>query len=130
MIANILTTAAIHGVQTPQAYRQLHRQHLARLKTRGVDAVETSVLAPIRARIDAGRWMFDCECGAGVAAHPDWQDSRCFGCGNIYHAVVFPPDRAAIEALLLRRPVAVRFWSPGETLADLAAENLAHGVDA
>lgn len=52
-------------------------------------------------------------------------------CGNCGHTsqVRFPSDGDEIEAVLKRRPVPeTRNWEPGETVSDLKAENLSHGV--
>lgn len=52
----------------------------------------------------------------------------CGHCGQI-SSVVFPQDRSDIELELARRPVIEnRNWLSSESLADLKAENLLHGV--
>jgi hypothetical protein len=48
------------------------------------------------------------------------------GCGLIT-AAVWPPNVEDIERVVACRPKANRNWQPGETLADLFDENLAHG---
>jgi len=106
--------------------------------------------AAVRARIDQGRWIADCECGGASFVDPDFQSFMCFSCGNRENGgrarpVEFPADRAAIEAVILARPVndmagltdtdragmarpmiivdgkggLARNWLPGETVADL-----------
>jgi hypothetical protein len=51
------------------------------------------------------------------------------GCGEEAD-VVWPADPAAIEMLLMMRPVPrTRNWLPGESLEDLLGENLAHGIE-
>lgn len=80
---------------------------------------------PRLARVDLGRWIIDCDCGAGNAVHPDWSLSACPACGAIHRAIVFPPDRATIETVLDERAgPPQKFWKPGETVADLVAENV------
>lgn len=83
----------------------------------------------IVARCDHGRWVGDCGCGSGVAASPEWSLACCFSCGAIYRRIVFPKDRAAIVAALAARPaIENQNWLPGETVAQLLAENAAHGI--
>jgi hypothetical protein len=42
---------------------------------------------------------------------------------------LWPPDPAAIEQILSMRPdFTTRNWHPGESIPDLIAENLAHGL--
>lgn len=93
------------------------------------------VLAPpqVTAYINQNRWLFDCiRCGAGVGCDPTWTSTNCFGgCRTRYTDIVFPnsTDRAAIESALLARPdLKNRNWLPGETAADLLAENAANGL--
>ena len=45
-----------------------------------------------------------------------------------HHEIIFPRDIPAIMELLRQRNVSEMNWLPGETLADLKAENTAHGV--
>jgi hypothetical protein len=90
----------------------------------------TPAVRPAKAYVNWGRWVADCECGASMAVHVDWADARCTDCLTVY-MVLWPghETRAVIEALLLARPVlATRNWIQTETLADLVAENLAHGL--
>lgn len=42
--------------------------------------------------------------------------------------VIFPAEKAKIEAVLRARPVTARNWHPGETVAALIAENAEMGV--
>lgn len=91
---------------------------------------------PAYARVNHGRWIIDCPFGCGGAEMLD--DSRptffCCECRNAatYHrpvVVVVPDNREFIEAVLLRRPeYPTRNWRPGETIADLEAENTARGL--
>lgn len=120
----------VQRVKNYAAYVAKYAKKVARLKAYGEDVVEETVTEQMPARIELGRWIFDCACGSGVAAHPEWADARCMGCGRIYASVAFPEDRPEIEAVLLRRPAEKnRSWSAVETLADLVAENVNHGID-
>jgi len=79
-------------------------------------------------RVSGGYWVVMCVCGNAPSAHPDWHLACCFECGAIYRYLDVPIDRAEIESVLVRRPMAHRHWVVGETVADLARENAAHGV--
>lgn len=97
---------------------------------------QVSDAAPLAARIYQGWWIVDCPCrGADfvwLATPLVW----CGSCGNaqlggLWRRVVLPDEteRRAIEAALLARPLhASRNWIPGETVADLLAENAEHGL--
>ena len=99
--------------------------------------------APMVARINHGKWIASCTCGAprNVVPTPGcivflavllgW----CVRCGNRpwgggWRTVIVPPqdERVQIEAVLTCRPdPATRNWEPGETVADLIRENREHG---
>ena len=104
------------------------------------------------AYLNHGRWVAECVCGGAERLWPGGQiqtdpetgaqygltnDGRMI-CGNkefcgIETEVAFPTDDecAAIVQLLAVRPVpSTRNWLPGEPVADLAAENVEHGVTA
>jgi hypothetical protein len=96
----------------------------------------------VYARVDFGRWIADCECGAANYVEPSDPVYFCATCGNAasggkWRGVVFPENRAEIEAELLKRDVLVnpkmkpidgainaksvlpglaRSWMPGETV--------------
>jgi hypothetical protein len=73
----------------------------------------------------------DCE-----SLHRGWGD--WFYCWTCYNAsldnrlrpMTWPDDIAAIVDTLMQRPQQNRNWIPGETLVQLQAENVAHGVAA
>ena len=46
------------------------------------------------------------------------------------YEVEYPAERVAIEAALRPRPVENMNWYPGETVEDLIAENIEHGLEA
>lgn len=97
---------------------------------------------PLIARCNHGLWIASCACGAdglptpGCIVFPDAPWGWCVRCGNRRHGgcwrtvlVPTPEERARIEAVLLCRPDPATWnWRPGETVADLIAENVAHGV--
>lgn len=90
---------------------------------------------PIQARVDLGRWLVSCEaCGAGVCIEPDTPVYMCPKCdrSGVWRRVVMPSEREKIEEVLLMRPGfrdanLNRFWFPGETLLELATDNVFHG---
>lgn len=123
-----------------------YREMIAGLAARrgyvpGVEIGGTNVFA----RIDFGRWIADCECGSANYVEPSDPVYFCATCGNAtsggkLRGVVFPENRAEIEAELLERvvfvnpklkpmdaainarsavPGLVRSWMPGETVQTL-----------
>lgn len=82
--------------------------------------------------ISHGRWVVGClDCSSAELAcltDPRFMCAECANVGNdhLFRRVIFPPNRAEIEAALLLRPVANRNWMPPETLEDLLAENAEH----
>jgi hypothetical protein len=92
---------------------------------------------PLPAMVDANRWIVHCPTCSG--AEFAWKTAKLFLCvtcwngGNdepyTFRPVKFPPRMKAIERALMVRPVpASRNWTPSETVADLEAENEAHGL--
>lgn len=74
-----------------------------------------------------GRWVADCPChGAELVA--EGQPMVCGTCAAT-HQVVFPAERVEIDAVLDKRPPANQNWYPGETVAQLKAENVTKGVN-
>ena len=88
----------------------------------------------IMAYINEGRWIAECPAGDGMAFCASFREPLfwCPLCGNAANGgqwlnVAFPPQKAAIERLLLLRPaVQNRNWVWPETVAGLARENLDH----
>jgi len=81
------------------------------------------------ARVDHGRWIVDCECGAGLFVRRGWALACCIECGAQYHAVQFPVDADEIERLLLARQKREnQSWWPSESVEMLQRENVAHHV--
>jgi len=91
------------------------------------------------ARVSGSCWIADCPSGDGGAEFVNFTDLRffCCTCRNAAWGgkalEVLPPDpafRLQVEKVLLNRPDPdTRNWSPEESLADLKAENLTHGVN-
>jgi hypothetical protein len=127
MINKILTARQTLGLDYA-GMREKHAEALQSLQSRELIAslVPDVDATPQTVRVDHGRWIFDCSCGSGVAADPTWPDARCLGCGTVFPVVVWPEDRAAIEAALVaRKTIASRNWRPGEAVGDLNAETIA-----
>lgn len=88
------------------------------------------------AYVSEGRWVIDCpDCGSAQMANRTDHRFMCSDCANIavggkWRPVVWPGDTEAIESVLEQRPVPNQNWAPGETVEQLAVENLAHGLDA
>lgn len=123
----------VHGVNDMETLRARHTAEVALKFSAGVPSVSSStpvgVASLVSARIDGGEWLFDCVCGAGVSADPEWPEAFCFACEREYNNISWPADRVAIEdALSLRKHAKNRFWFTSETLADILAENIANGV--
>jgi len=94
--------------------------------------------------LHGGMWIAECprpfcgnaemfgQCRDGTVGGLSGASFRCRieygGCGLVCRAE-WPPNMADIEALVMPRPVpATRNWLPGESLHDLLAENLEHGL--
>lgn len=83
------------------------------------------------ARANWGRWIVDCSstaCTSALAVEPGTREMRCWDCGWATDLILWPADTDSIETILAMRPdEKTRNWA-GETLEDLLAENLAHGI--
>lgn len=98
----------------------------------------------VNARIDYGRWIGDCPCGAAGYVEPTDPIFFCALCGNHFAnrkavMVIFPENRSEIENILNEREIipgagagtqsmlnsraryggATRSWNPGESVDDL-----------
>lgn len=92
------------------------------------------------ARVNWGRWLADCprpfcanaeHFGANRAGHVGGLTPRGFTCSEcgLQCPVQWPPNVDDITFILGLRPVpATRNWQPPETIHDLFAENLKHGI--
>ncbi len=72
---------------------------------------------PTAAFVSDGRWVAECPCGAAGLVHPNHAIARCGECGAV-RPLVWPDERAAIEAALLDRPSRERNWR-GESLEEM-----------
>ena len=126
MDKTIKTAIEVHQVRDAIAYELAQVAAIAKLQRYGHE-VKVHDSGKVKARIEGGFWISDCECKAGNAVHPEWPRARCFACGAV-HLVKFPKAQNEIEALLLARPQTARYWAPGETVSDLRAENKRNGV--
>lgn len=84
------------------------------------------------ARHNWGRWIVDCGsqfCTSALQLVPGTPIMRCWDCGWVTEQIVWPDAADMIETILMMRPLEwTRNWEPGETVADLIAENLQHGI--
>ena len=105
----------------------------------GQQSIPPDVDAPRVGELDAyinqGRWVVDCpNCSGAVCASKMDPWFFCIYCGVGVYDVKFPPDAAAIEAVLLKRPehdgwfARSRNWRPSETVAGLRRENAERGI--
>lgn len=106
------------------------------------NALPAPPLATVAAYVNHGRWVADCPtpgCGGALCLSRQASLFLCPQCWNAanggqWMAVTFPAAKQQIEALLLRRPAAddwtapARNWRPGESTAQLRAENAARGL--
>lgn len=85
---------------------------------------------PFSTRVNWGRWIVDCRsCPSALQLPPGADVAECWDCEAPIGPLVWPPDPGAIEAALSFRPDPnTRNWEPGETVIDLIAENVAHGL--
>ena len=85
----------------------------------------------VAARANWSRWIVDCPaCPAALTMQPGSPQFACWDCG-CRAEVLWPTEDMVrgVERLLMMRPLAQnRNWEPGETLHDLLAENVAHGI--
>jgi hypothetical protein len=83
---------------------------------------------PIDAYVNHGRWVADCACNGAELVAPD-QEMVCGSCGA-RNTVTFPgpKTREKIEAALKVRPPLRQNWYPDETVDELIAQNIEHGI--
>src|SRR5687767_10775098 len=125
--------AIVKALAATQAELQKrHERKIGELRRMGERVAVHPNATAVTARINEGRWLFDCvepDCGSGVLAHPEWQIGRCFGCGAVYTVIAFPRNWQDVETILLARSrTTTRNWQPTETLDDLRRENADHGI--
>lgn len=111
-------------VETVEDFYGWQAEHL---QARGIARRWDSEVHP-RAYVNHGRWLVQCSCGNGAFTHPEWRVACCAECGAVFRGVVFPENRAEIEAVLLKRPMRKSHNWDGEPLLALKAENVLHGI--
>lgn len=89
---------------------------------------EISNRAVVLARINAGRWIADCECNGAEYVHPEQNTFFCSSCGNLQDGgklrlVEFPKDYKKIEVELLKRKILPKELLVSETLDDVIKQN-------
>lgn len=62
----------------------------------------------VKARIDKGRWIADCDCGGAEAVSRKEPVFYCFSCGNAKHegqmlTVIFPKNADKVEQEVLKQ---------------------------
>jgi hypothetical protein len=89
----------------------------------------------VQAQVNDNRWLAVCpSCNSAQLTSKTDPRFFCIDClsadhGGQWVAVAWPDDIDGIEAELVKRPVAsTRSWEPHETVADLAAQNIEHGI--
>lgn len=92
------------------------------------DVIRSGVTSgEVEVQVNHGRWIVHCpdpDCAGAVLASDTDRRFVCPYCAFGVFAVVWPKDRADIEAVLGDRPVKdTRNWEPGDTVAALEAEN-------
>ena len=98
------------------------------------------VRSTVAAFINHGRWLAQCpSCPSSAYVSLDVPLFWCVECGQVdnpgyWYEVVLPAARAAIESVLLKRPLvrnvaSHRNWVPEETLQMLRNENLRQGIE-
>jgi hypothetical protein len=109
-------------IRTPMRLEQRVTRVRTRLDVKYDDGV-------YMARVEHGRWIADCPCGAGVAVHPEWVNTGCLECGR-WWPVAIPDAWRDIEDVLMARPKQIQRGWIGETVRQLEDENERHGVPA
>jgi len=123
MFTRLLDAASALGVRTEAAYRFWQAAQLAQHDVALVHLTDVTRFA----RVDHGRWIVDCECGAGLFVRRGWALACCIDCGAQYHDVRFPLEADEIERLLLARPKREnQSWWPSESVEELQRENAAY----
>jgi len=90
----------------------------------------TSNKSPLFARVGHGRWIVDCpNCNNVEFAFEDGL-FFCSQCGKEEtRQVILSPKCKQIEEILGKRLIKNRHWKPAETIENLIAENIEHGIE-
>jgi hypothetical protein len=82
----------------------------------------------ILAYANHGRWVAGCpRCNSAEHLRERERYFRCQLCG-FNDRLRWPRNHKQIEAALAPRPTPNRNWYPGETVGELIAENIEHGI--
>lgn len=87
----------------------------------------------VEAHLEHGRWLAHCPfCAGAELVSRESREFFCFSCGMQANGgkpmrVVFPRNRARIEAVLERREADNQHWHPGDTINDLVELEVEHG---
>ena len=87
---------------------------------------------PVVAYVNDSRWVAQCECGSAQLVSKVDRRFFCVEClnrkvGGAWVKVIWPKNPQEIEAVLEARPFPKnRNWMPGESVAQLQAENRDH----
>lgn len=99
--------------------------------------VNIKVNGRVRAYVNRSRWVANCPyCNTALPVSKVDTRFWCIGCRMIANLgcalqVIYPQDHREIELVLSMRPLAInRNWSPGETVSNLAQENINNGCTA
>lgn len=122
----------MNGIPDARGAEWVH--HMLRDSNVNLNTATAPDAAAIQAYVNNGRWIAECpDCqNAQLACRTD-KRFLCNECGNVvvgglWRPVVWPLDLQGIESVLEKRPLENQNWVPGETVADLAADNKNHGV--
>lgn len=87
-------------------------------------------VGPLPAYLNHGAWVADCPlCKSAERVLIGQRQFRCRACGFMAD-ITFPPEWADImRAVMVRPKLENRNWLVGETVDDLLAENIEHGID-
>lgn len=87
---------------------------------------------PLQAFVTWGRWLAWCPCRGAERVWEEgwWMCCSCWNAwaGHRFVRTVFPEERLLIERLLDARLLPNRNWAPGESVDELARENVEHGI--
>ena len=118
------------GALTPEAYLEAQRADILR-KMAALPLLNWRMpfvhQERVALKVCDSQWQLVCECGGVALYDPEWALGACFSCGAIYRQEP-PSNWRALERVLTCRPsLSTRHILPGQTLADLVAENIQHG---
>ena len=129
----IMTPVHVHGARSEREYEAIQRRlisqgRMAFPSLNWRDPWESADTTGVF--IAGGKWLIRCECRNAPSVHPEWKTARCMECGAVYRDIEMPANASEIEAVLVVRPhPANRAWLWPESVEDLRAENIAHGLE-